>query len=275
MAWRKSVAVVCLFAMALSACGKSEPVYSGISVMGRNYLPYNMDGFTVTDAYGNKAHGGGDDPPGAGGGSLKCCYKLKGTEFVVEWNYYDVDQWHKGDERMFRGDAKVSMSPSQSPDDVGARILEVHFFPDRHVELQFPGEMLDDDRLPMVDVVRWMKHFQARLDKRYDEREDQQFRRVARVVAAAWLKYRLIDLDDLKQYAYYDLLVNSRFDAHPEVQRILQSVASKPGMFAQSMQSLPKSVLSALTNDEFEAVVVPAIPDGLLPSPRAEDARRG
>lgn len=263
-----------LFA-AVTACGKSEPTYSGISVMGRNYLPYNMNGFTITDAYGNKASGGGDDPPGAGGGSVKCCYKLKGTEFVVKWNYYDVDQWHKGNKQMFHAETKVSMPQSQSPDDVGSRILEVHFFPDRHVEFEFPGKMLDDARLPIVDVVRWAKRYQTQLDKRYDEREDQQFRRIARVVASAWLKYRLTDQDDLEQYAYYALLVNSRFDAHPEVQRILQTAAGKPGVFAKSMQSLPKGVLFSLSNDAFEAVAVPAISDGLLPPPRVEDAPHG
>ncbi|WGY68798.1 hypothetical protein KEC55_02060 [Burkholderia cepacia] len=265
----------CLLVVAVTACGKSEPTYSGISVIGRNYLPYNMSGFTITDAYGNKASGGGDDPPGAGGGSVKCCYKLKGTEFVVKWNYYDVDQWHQGDKQTFRAEAKVSMPPSRSPDNVGSRIFEVHFFPDRHVEFQFPGQMLEDARLPIVDVVRWVKRYQGKLDKRYDEREDQQFRRVARIVASAWLKYRLTDRGDLEQYAYYALLVNNRFDAHPEVQRVLQAAAGKPGTFAKSMQSLPKSVQSALASDNFEPAVVPVIADGLLPPPRVPEVRHG
>ncbi|WP_126286648.1 DUF3304 domain-containing protein [Burkholderia stagnalis] len=265
----------CLLAAAMTACGKSEPTYSGISIIGRNYLPYNMDGFTITDAYGNKASGGGDDPPGAGGGSVACCYKLKGTDFTVRWKYYDVDQWHKGDKRMFSAETKVSMPPSQIPDDVGARILEVHFYPDRHVDLQFPGGLLDDARLPIVDVAKWMDRFQPQLDKRYDERDDQQFRRIARVVAAAWLKYRLTDHNDLEQYTYFNLLVNSRFDAHPEVQRVLQTAANKPGEFAKSMQSLPKNVRSELTSGTFKPVSVPAIPDGTLPPPRVEVKQHG
>ncbi|QVN19932.1 hypothetical protein [Burkholderia pyrrocinia] len=269
------VLAACLLLVAVAACGKSEPTYSGISVIGRNYLPYNMSGFTITDAFGNKASGGGDDPPGAGSGSVKCCYKLKGTEFVVKWNYYDVDQWHKGDKQMFHGETKVSMPQSQLPDEVGSRILEVHFFPDQHVEFQFPGQLLDDARLPIVDVVRWMKQYQSQLDKRYDEREDQQFRRVARVVAVAWLKYRLTDLDDLKQYAYFGLLVNDRFDAHPEVQHILQTAVGQPGLFAKSMQALPKSVSSELRSDKFEAVAVPAVAAGLLPPPRVGEKQHG
>ncbi|HEM8494000.1 DUF3304 domain-containing protein [Burkholderia multivorans] len=269
MTWRRAGVAVSLLAttLGLSGCGKSEPVYSGISIIGRNYLPYNMSGFTIADTFGNTASGGGDDPPGAGGGSVKCCYKLKGTEFVVKWNYYDVDQWHKGNKQMFHAETKVPMPPSPVPDDAGARILEVHFFPDRHVEVQFPGKLLDDARLPIVDVVRWMTQYQAQLDKRYDEREDQQFRRIARVIASAWLKYRLTDRDDLQQYVYFTLLVSDRFDEHPEIQRLLQTTTGKPGLFAKSLQLLPKSVLSALSRDAFKGVAVPAISDGLLPPP--------
>ncbi|VWB96851.1 hypothetical protein BME24068_04640 [Burkholderia metallica] len=259
----------------MTACGKSDPTYSGISIIGRNYLPYNMSGFTIADTFGNTASGGGDDPPGAGGGSVKCCYKLKGTEFVVKWNYYDVDQWHKGNKQMFHAETKVSMPQSKVPDDAGARILEVHFFPDRHVEFQFPGEMLDDARLPIVDVVKWMKRYQVQLDKRYDEREDQQFRRIARVVASAWLKYRLTDRDDLEQYTYLNLLLNNRFDTYPEAQRILQTAAGQPGTFAKWAQSLPNSVRSELTSGKFKPVAAPAIADGLLPQPRVEEKPHG
>ncbi len=264
----------CLLVAAMTACGKSEPTYAGISVIAHNYLPYNLDGFTITDAYGNKA-GGGNSLPGGGGG-VTCCYKLKGTDSTVVWNYVDVDQWHNGNEETLHAEAKVTMPQAQVPEMVGERILEVHFYPDRHIEFQFPGALLHESRIPMVDVSRWMaSHYQAQLDKRYDEREDQQYRRIARVVAAAWLKYRLTDIDDLEQYAYFELLVNSRFDAHPSVQQILKTTSGKPGTFAKSMQSLPKSVLSTLSDDAFEAVAVPAISEGLLPPRRTENARRG
>ncbi|KVF22569.1 hypothetical protein WJ07_17060 [Burkholderia vietnamiensis] len=274
MTWRRFVPAVGLLAIALclSACGKSESVYSGISWMGRNYLPYNMSGFTITDAYGNKASGGGDDPPGAGGGGLRCCYTLKGTEFTVRWKYYDVDQWHKGDKQMFRAEAKVSMPPSPAPDDAGSRIFEVHFFPDRHVEFQFPGQMLDDARLPIVDVVKWVKQYQGQLAKRYDEREDQQFRRVARIVASAWLKYRLTDRNDLEQFTYFSLLINRRFDTHPDAQRILKTAASQPGAFAKWALSLSNQTRSEVASGKFVAVAAPSIAAGLLPSARVDEA---
>ncbi|WP_430732631.1 DUF3304 domain-containing protein [Burkholderia ambifaria] len=276
VAWRRSALGVFLLAAVLSACGKSEPVYSGISVMGRNYLPYNMNGFTITDAYGNRASGGGDDPPGAGGGSVTCCYKLKGSEFTVKWKYYDADRWTMDDAHERQVETKVVMPPSTVPERVGTRILEVHFYPDRHVEFQFPGELLDDARIPIVDVSRWMAtRYRAQLDKKFADTDGQSHRRIAHAVAAAWLKYRLTDRRDLEQYAYFDLLVNSRFDSHPAVQRILQTVAGQPGTFAKSMQALPNNVLSALASGSFEPVAVPAIPDGLLPLPRVDEARRG
>ncbi|WP_419188574.1 MULTISPECIES: DUF3304 domain-containing protein [Burkholderia] len=264
----------CFLVAAVAACNKSEPTYSGVSVTAHNYLPYNIDGFTINDASGNKASGGNSLPGGVGG--VTCCYKLQGTEFTVKWNYVDVDQWHKGNEETLHAEAKATLSPSQVPEKIGDRVLEVHFYPDRHVELQFPGALMDESRIPMIDVSRWISsHYQEQLNKRYDEREDQQFRRIVRVVASAWLKYRLTDRDDLNRYAYFSLLVNDRFDAHPEVQRILQSTAGRWGAFATSMQALPKSVLSELRSDEFTAVAVPPISAGLLPPPRVVNERRG
>jgi hypothetical protein len=243
--------------------------------MEQNYLPYNMNGFTIVDAYGNKASGGGDDPPGGGGGVM-CCYKLKGTEFTVKWKYYDADKWTIEDSHMQHAEAKVSMPPSLVPTSVGTRILAVHFYPDHHVELQFPAGLLDDSRIPVVEVSRWMSaHYQEQLDRRFDDTDGQSHRRISRVVAAAWLKYSLVDRNDLEQYTYYSLLVNDRFDAHPEVQRILQERKGTPGEFAKAMQVLPGSVTSELTSNRFKPVSVPTIPDGLLPPPRTEGAQHG
>ena len=270
------VLATCLLFVAVTACGKSEPIYSGISVMGRNYLPYNMNGFTITDAYGNKASGGGDDPPGAGGGSVACCYTLKGTDFTVKWKYYDADRWTMDDSHAQQVETKVVMPLSAVPEKIGSRILEVHFYPDRHVEFQFPGQLLDESRIPVVDVSRWMAtHYQAQLDKKFDDTDGQSHRRIARAVAAAWLKYQLTDRNDLEQYAYFNLLVNNRFDSHPEVQRILRAAVGKPGAFAKSMQALPKNVLSELASDKFKPVTVPIIPDGLVPPARGEEKQHG
>jgi len=274
--WPLRVAAMCLL-LSTGACGKSEPVYSGISVQGFNYLPYNLEDFTVTDAYGDKAGGGGDNPPGAGEGSFTCCYKLKGTEFTVKWSYYDADQWTMEDSHIQHAEAKVTM-PSPVPDKIGTRILNVHFYPDHHVEMAFPGKMLGDTRMPIVEVSKWMDRYQAQLDKRYDDNWAELHRRISRSFASAWLKYRLTDQADFEQFVYFDLLVNDHFDAHPEVQRILRATRSKPSQFSQAMQALPSQVLAELKSNQFKHVSVPVIPGGLLPPPRANenaDAHKG
>jgi hypothetical protein len=69
----------------------SEPTYGGLSIEGFNYTLYNLSRFVVYDKYGNTASGGGDLMPGSGQGSLSCCYMLKGADFTVKWDVYDVD----------------------------------------------------------------------------------------------------------------------------------------------------------------------------------------
>ena len=241
--------------------------------MGRNYLPYNMNGFTITDAYGNKASGGGDDPPGAGG-SVACCYTLKGTEFTVKWKYYDADRWTMDDSHAQQVETKVVMPSSAVPEKVGSRILEVHFYPDRHVEFQFPGQLLDESRIPVVDVSRWMAtHYQEQLDKKFDDTDGQSHRRIARAVATAWLKYQLTERNDLEQYAYFSLLVNSRFDAHPEVQRILRAAAGKP-VRSPSRCNRCRRTYWQNWQAASSPLNVPTIPDG-LPPPRVEEKQHG
>jgi hypothetical protein len=270
------VAASLLF-VSMAACSKSEPTYTSVSTEALNYLPYNLVRFTITDQFGNKARGGGDLEPGAGEGSIACCYLLRGTELKVQWTYYDADDWRPGEQvKKQQGEASVSLPPTAVPDSIGSRILEVHFYPDRHVEVVFPGQMLGSTRLPIVDASRGLtKRYGARLDKRYQDNDAQLHRRISRVVAQAWLKYRFTDRSDLEQYVYYVLLVNPRFDAHPEVQRLIQSSKGKPGAFAKAVTTLPPVVAKELATDRFKAISVPSIPTGLLPLPRDENGYAG
>lgn len=272
----RGLAIGTMIPFALSTCGKSEPSYESISTVGRNYLPYNLAGFTITDQFGHSASGGGDLEPGAGGGKLSCCYALKGTQFKVEWQYYDVDQWHRGDKRKFDAEATATLAPTKEPDEIGDRILEVHFYPDRHVELRFPAGITDSARLPMVDVIRALlnKHGEALAD-RYENPYGETDRRIARVVAQAWLKYRLTDERDLEQYACFALLVNPAFDADPLVQSIIQTNKGTPGALAAKLDTLPPAILNALKSNHFEAVPVPRIAEGLLPPPIEESHDAG
>jgi len=268
------VAAAGLLFVSMAACSKSDPTYTSISTEALNYLPYNLVRFTITDQFGNKARGGGDLEPGAGEGSIACCYLLKGTDFKVQWTYYDADDWRPGEQvKKQQAETDVSLPPTKEPDSIGSRILEVHFYPDRHVELAFPGEMLGSTRLPIVDVSRDLaKRYGKRLDKKYQDNDAQSHRRVSRTVAEAWIKYRFTDRGDLEQYAYYALLVNPRFDAHPEVQKLIQSSKGKPGAFARAAAVLSPTVVKELGQNRFQAVAVPSIPAGLVPPPREENS---
>ncbi|MEB2536185.1 hypothetical protein SB576_34770, partial [Burkholderia sp. BCCIQ04B] len=77
--------------------------------------------------------------------------------------------WTMDDSHAQQVETKIVMPKSAVPDKVGSRILEVHFYPDRHVELQFPAAPADDSRIPMIDVSRWISsHYQTQLNRRYD-----------------------------------------------------------------------------------------------------------
>ena len=267
------VAAASMMFVSIAACSKTEPTYTSVSTEALNYLPYNLVRFTITDQFGNKARGGGDLEPGTGEGSITCCYLLKGTEFKVQWIYYDADDWRPGEQvKKQQGETSVSLPPAAVPDSIGSRILEVHFYPDRHVELSFPGQILGSTRLPIVDVSRDLtKRYANRLEKRYEDNDAQLHRRISRVVAQAWLKYRFTNRSDLEQYAYYVLLVNPRFDAHPEVHKLIESCKGKPGAFAKAVATLPPAVTKELGTDRFQAVSVPPIATGLLPPSREEN----
>ncbi|RQR28530.1 MULTISPECIES: DUF3304 domain-containing protein [unclassified Burkholderia] len=256
-----------------AACSHPDPIYTHVSTEALNYLPYNLVRFTISDRFGNKARGGGDLEPGAGEGSIACCYALKGTDFKVRWTYYDADDWRPGEQvKKLQAEADVSLLPTRAPDSIGSRILEIHFYPDHHIELAFPGQMLGSTRLPIVDVSRSLaKRYGEQLGTKFDDNDAQLHRRISRAVAEAWLKYRFIDRSDLEQYAYYALLVNPRFDTHPEVQHLIQSSNGKPGAFAKAMAALPPAVAKSLVQSRFQAVAAPSIPRGLLPPPREEN----
>ena len=106
----------------------SEPTYSGLSIEGFNYTPYNLDRFVITDKYGNTASGGGDLMPGSGQGSLSCCYKLKGTDFTIGWYVYDADLAIKAIDALqpiqdIHKITQVHLPPTKVRGDAGSLVL--------------------------------------------------------------------------------------------------------------------------------------------------------
>ncbi|WP_175783575.1 hypothetical protein [Burkholderia ambifaria] len=232
----------------------SEPTYRGVSIMGLNYTPFNLSGFTIRDKYGNRASGGGDLPPGTGAGRLSCCYKLKGTEFTVDWEIYDQDEFMKNPYapiKKIHKKTEVKFPPTKVAGGAGEGVLAVHFYPDDHIEFEIRNDM-SGTRIDYTDVDYWFQTKYGKAANPDDADMAVAFRRTARIASQGWLKYRLTDTKDLEQYVYYKQLVNPKFDEHPVVQRILKDTKGKPGAFGTAMQSLPDAVVQEIKRGRFD-----------------------
>jgi len=191
--------------------------------------------------------------PGAGEGSLSCCYKLKGTDFTVEWVIYDADEAVKNiyaPIKKIRKSTLVHFPRTKISGRSGDAVLVVHFYPDYHVEFELRNDMRGS-RIDYAAVDYW---FQTRYGDAANPDgldEASAFRRTSRVAAQGWLKYRLTDTSDLEQYVYYIMLVNPKFDEHPAVQRILAETNGKPGAFGAAIQKLPEAVVQEIKSNHF------------------------
>ena len=252
----KRYACIILAATFVVGCDlfSSEPTYGGLSVEGFNYTPYNLTDFVIRDKYGNRASGGGDLPPSAGEGRLSCCYKLKGTEFTVEWDVYDADEAVKNIYAPIKEIHKVTtvhLPPVKRSDRAGDDVLAVHFYPDDHIEFEFRHD-LSGTRIDYTEVHHWFKTKYGKAANPDGLGPGAAYRRTARVAAQGWMKYRFIDPNDLEQYVYYTFLVNPNFDEHPAVRRILKEAKGKPGAFGVAMQKLPETLVQEIKSDKFD-----------------------
>jgi hypothetical protein len=221
----------------------STPTYGGLSVAGFNYTQYNFDRFVIRDAFGNKAGGG------VGAGSLSCCYKLKGTDFTVEWAVYDGDEAIKAIDakkkiQLIHKTTRVHLAPTKLAGGVGERVLGLHFYPDDHVEFEFRND-LRGTRIRYADVWDWLRKRHTKLIDPAGEDDSVIFRRTARLAAAGWVKYGFTATVDLQQYVYLTLL-NPQFDTHPTIGKILTETRGKPGAFGAAMEQLPSALLQEL-----------------------------
>ncbi|KVU36241.1 hypothetical protein WK68_18565 [Burkholderia ubonensis] len=252
----KRLCLAMVVVLTLAGCDvfSSEPTYRGVSVMGLNYTPFNLSRFTIRDEYGNRASGGGDLPPSAGAGRLSCCYKLKGTEFTVDWEVYDHDEFMKDPYapiKKIHKRTEVKFPPTKVAGGAGEVVLAVHFYPDDHIEFEFRNDM-SGTRIAYTKVDHLFQTKYGKVTTPDDEDMAVEFRRTARVASQGWLKYRLTDTTDLEQYVYFTRLVNPKFDEHPAVQRILQETKGKPGAFGAAMQRLPDAVVQEIKGNRLD-----------------------
>ncbi|VWC30234.1 DUF3304 domain-containing protein [Burkholderia diffusa] len=101
--------------------------------MGLNYTPFNLSDFTIRDKYGNRASGGATHRR-ALAGRLSCCYKLKGTDFTVDWEIYDQDEFVENPYapiKKIHTKTEVKFPAAKAKGGAVEDVLAVHFYPDQ------------------------------------------------------------------------------------------------------------------------------------------------
>ncbi len=161
---RAVVACMCS-AVSLSACGvppqsASQPQAlqaqaQGLLIQGYNYTDTYIDSFTVNGAGGGNIFVSG---PTTGGGESACCYSFNPAskaQVTIRWSanycmystsnkYGETYQWRKS---LYR---EVQV-PVAGPTGCEPAALEVHFYPDGHVEAAVtPGYSPPRLKLPIT-----------------------------------------------------------------------------------------------------------------------------
>ncbi|CAB3889098.1 DUF3304 domain-containing protein [Achromobacter dolens] len=242
-----------VFAIALlaasAACG-GEPEYRGLNLIAYNYTPWDIDTILISDKAGRTASSGAMGV-GGGEGSVTCCYTLKGTEFTVRWSGLDGEEAIKHlydgtmDSLLFRKETKVHLDPTPIPAGDGPLYLELHIYPDEHMELALSRKLLGQTRFPLVDTTDWLyREYRGAFE---DYRDGHEVLRVlGKVARTAWIKYRIVDEQDMRQYMRLYFTVASDFDTDPEIAALLSQPGRQPGDFAKAVAALPVATIARL-----------------------------
>ncbi|MCS3509170.1 DUF3304 domain-containing protein [Achromobacter sp. JUb104] len=236
--------------LGLSAGCNAEPTYSGVSFITYNYTPWNLESVRLRDASGGMA-GSGAIPPGEGAGRVACCYSLKGTEFTVTWSGGDAVLMRKHlfdgryKEALFKKETKVHFPATKIPKGDGPLILELHIYPDEHMELALSRNLVGQVRIPIVDTLRWLY-----ADHRDELVEYQDIHDLAdvlpKVAKQAWQRYRIEDAEDMRGYMYLYFTVASDFESDAQISAILKDKNRKPGDFGRAVFALSKEKIAQM-----------------------------
>ena len=131
-------ALACLLGLLLLGACNSQDTRS-VTLVGYNYTERPIYTFSVNGGGGSNIFVGG------GGAKMSCCTEITvGQPVEIKWMYsYTKKQYDEG-LREEDYSTTVIVPPPTVPE---AEYLEVHFYPDHHVELalvKFPG----DRRIP-------------------------------------------------------------------------------------------------------------------------------
>lgn len=238
-----------VLAVGVAGCG-DEPTYRGVNFIVYNYTPWDLDWIRVTDANGHFA-ATGSIGVGGGEGSVSCCYTLKGTEFTVTWRGADGEQVRqhvydgKLDEVIFEKMTPVHFPATGIPAGDAPLYLELHIYPDEHMELALSRKLLGQTRIPLVDVTRWL--YAEHRDALAGYRSSSEVLRVlGKVARTGWTKYRIEAEDDMRQYMRLYFTVASDFDTDAEIAALLSRPGRQPGDFAKAVAALPQASIARL-----------------------------
>ncbi|WP_454668289.1 hypothetical protein [Achromobacter kerstersii] len=246
---RKGLIGVLIWLGLLAGCN-GEPIYGGVSLIAYNYTPWSLNPIRISDASGNVA-GSSTLPPGGGEGSVSCCYMFKGTDFTVKWSGGDPDLMRehmydgKYDEVIFKKQTAVHFPPTEVPDGDGTLILELHIYPDEHMELALSRKLEGQARIPIVETTHWLyEKYRNELvgyDQAYELRDV-----LAKVTKQAWIQYGIEDVEDMRGYMYLYFIVASDFDKNVEVAKILKDPNRKPGDFGRAVAALSEEKIAQI-----------------------------
>ncbi|MDH0738371.1 hypothetical protein [Achromobacter spanius] len=221
-----------------------------MSVITYNYTPWDLTSVRIIDASGAVA-GSGMIRSGGGEGSVSCCYTLKGTDFTVRWRGGDADLMRKHmfdgkfDDVLFAKETKVHFPYQEAPAGEGPLILELHIYPDEHIELALSRQLLDQARIPIPDTTRWL--YEHHRDELVDYEDIHELRYVlAKVAKQAWTRYRIEEPQDMRAYMQLYFLVSSDFDRDADLAAVLQNPNRKPGDFGRAVAALSADKLARL-----------------------------
>jgi hypothetical protein len=245
----RKIAMSALMLLGLLAGCDRRPSYSG-SFIAYNYTSFDIDWVSLTDKEGGHAVTM-QVSVGAGGGSVSCCYTLKGTEFTAEWRAVDPELlrrhiYDKDREKyFFTRRATVNFPPTKLPPGDAPLNIELHIYPDEHAEMAVSRELAGNNRIPIVETTKWLwrEHKDA-----MDEFEGiyELLHVVGRVTKISWGKYHIEDAADMREYMKMYFTVSSNFDQDPAINAVLTKKDRKPGEFAQLIESLSPERISAL-----------------------------
>jgi len=246
---RKGLIGVLIWLGLLAGCN-AEPTYSGVSFITYNYTPWNLAAVRLSDASGSVASSS-VLPSGGGAGSVSCCYTFRGTDFTVNWSGGDPDLIRKHmfddtfDKVMFKKEASVNFPATKVPGGDGTLILELHIYPDEHMELALSRQLLGQERIPIVETTRWLygKYRNELVGyKHADELTDV----LAKVTKQAWMRYRIEDAEDMRAYMYLYFVVASDFEKDAEIASILKAPDRQPGDFGRAVAALSKDKIAQM-----------------------------